>query len=259
MGFNALYARIILLGLFGTIPCAAVAQSQASEIPARVFAQLPLMKDAELSPDGERIAYLRPVKGRDYLIIQALGSKKPPAAIPPPDAADFDWLRWANNERVVFSLAFTSKRGITETDETRLASVDRSGSDVQYIVRSAKRDIAGQKVAGSEGKMPPPQIQDRVIHWMPEEPNQIMVAIDDDFDAGYAVRRIDVDTGRYRDIVSEVAGIQNWVADQNGDVRLGFGFTDNNFKMRIKVADAWIDAEKNPVVGSGILAGSVHR
>ena len=227
-----------------TIPCGAFAQSTPVDIPLKLFAQLPLMNDAELSPDGTHVAYLRPVEGYDYLIIQELGSKNPPRALPPPDDVYFNWIRWANDERLVFSLGFSSKRGIIESDETRLASVDRSGQDIQYIVRSAKREVPGQKVAGSEGLMPPPQIQDRIVHWMPEEPNRIMVAIDDDFDAGFAVRRIDVDTGRYRDIVSEVYGIQHWVADQNGDVRLGFGYTDNNFKMRIKVGDNWIDADK---------------
>ena len=81
-GFNAMVTRIILLGLFGAVSFGAQAQTQASDIPAKTFAQLPLMNDAELSPDGSHIAYFRPVKGSDYLIIQQLGSGTPPAAIP---------------------------------------------------------------------------------------------------------------------------------------------------------------------------------
>lgn len=216
-------------------------QTAPAEVPAREFARLPMLKDAEISPDGTHIAYLRPVDGRDTLMIQEIGTGDPPAAIPPAESADFSWLRWGNRERLVFAMRYSGVRGITETGETRLLSVDRNDFEVIKIVRPATREVTGRRLGGNEGVRPPPQIQDRIVHWLPEDPDRILVAIDDDFDTDYSVRRIDIDSGIYRDVVPETANVQRWVADQNGVVRLGLGYSNDEFKMRVMVGDDWTE------------------
>ena len=78
------------------------------------------MRNARLSPDGTHLAYIRPVNGRGHLVIQALSGQGRPAVVPPSEDVDIEWLRWANDDRVVFAVSAQRKRGLTETVETRL-------------------------------------------------------------------------------------------------------------------------------------------
>ncbi|MEM9404235.1 MAG: hypothetical protein AAGA44_17330, partial [Pseudomonadota bacterium] len=212
--------------------------------PAEAFAQLPFMSGAELSPDGTHVAYMRAVRGRRHLIIQKLHSDDRPVVLPPFEHLDYRWSRWANNNRLVFSMGFSDKRRLTETVETRLVSVRRSGDDVTPIVLPAKRSKTGTRVASVE--LAPPQIQDNVIDWLPEDPNFILVSLDEDSDGKSEVRKINIVNGDYTIIRDGLRGIQHWMTDQNHEVRIGYGYDHiHGFVMMVRSADGhWVSAER---------------
>jgi len=219
------------------------AQQSPAEIPLESFAQLPMIHNAQLSPDGTRLAYIRPVNGRGHLVIQRLdGTTGQPVVLPPVDNIDYDWIQWANSERLVFSISAMDKRGIVETHESRLLAIDRDGSNLAAIVKPAQGLRTGSSMPRD---LAPAQIQDDVIHWLPAEPDHILVSVDSDHDAADEIRRIDIRDGDF-DVAREgFAGVQNWLTDQAGNPRLGWGYRNQSFVLRLRDEDGlWRSAEK---------------
>jgi len=223
-------------------PAAARQATSPAAIPIEAFARIPVMRFPELSPDGTHLAYIRPVDGRAHLIIQALSGGDEPAVVPPAESADFDWLRWANTERVVFSISASRKRGITETTETRLWAIDKDGTNPRHIVKPSRTSITGSSLAR---ELAPAQLQHNVIHWLPDEPHHILLAVDGDHDGAAEVRRIDIRDGDFDIVRDDVAGIQDWLTDQSGNLRLGWGYRSKSFKVLTRNNEGrWRSAEK---------------
>lgn len=236
---TAAYITLLVL----TVPVLAKAPSRSADIPIDTFAQLPMMDGARLSPDGTHLAYLRPHQGRTHLAVEDLSPGGKTIIVPPVENLDFKWVRWANNDRLVFSMTFSSKRGFTEVTETRLLAVDRDGKNTKSIMRSARRVQTGSRVAV---ELAPPQVQDNIVDWLPDDPDEILVSVDADRDDRNEVRRINVDDGKFEIVRSGLPGIQDWLADQHGDVRLGWGYLRDNVTVWFKTADGeWIDASES--------------
>ncbi len=222
-------------------------------IPIETFAQLELISSARLSPDGSHFAYLRPIEGRRYIVVQALHSAGKPYVLAPFDNLEYSWLQWANSERIVFAMSFSSKRGITETTETRLLSMRYDATDIAHIIKPGFRDRVGTRIASVQ--LPAPQIQDDVIDWLPEEPNFILVSVDEDSNGQDEVRKVDIRNGDYDVIRRDTRGIQHWVTDQNHDVRIGYGYDPiRGFVMMYRPIDGdWGQAKDEGCWTSGLM------
>ncbi|MGI9206252.1 MAG: alpha/beta hydrolase family protein [Woeseiaceae bacterium] len=228
--------------LLATITVSAQTVTTPADIPTKAFAQLPVMRSARISPDGANLAYIRPIEGRGHLVIQPLLEAGQPFVAPPTGDAEYDWLRWANNELLVFSISATRKRGTIETSETRLWSVKQDGSGATHIVLPSRRAKTG---SGVSRDLPPAQLQGNVIHWLPDEPNHILLSLDGDHNAANEVRRIDVRDGTYDLVRRDASGIQNWLTDQSGELRFGWGFRSSNLKtLTLDQNGKWRSAEK---------------
>ena len=234
-------ASFALLAL--TVAVSANTASRSSDIPVDTFAQLPVMDGAKLSPDGTHLAYLRPHHGRTHLAIEDLSPGGKTVIVPPVENLDFKWVRWANDDRLVFSMIFYSKRGFTEVTETRLLAVDRDGKNATSIIRNARRVETGSRL-GVE--MAPPQVQDHIVDWLPGNPDEILVSLDADRDERHEVRQINVYSGKFETVQEGLPGIQNWLADQDGNIRMGWGHIRKKVVVSFKTADGdWIDASKS--------------
>lgn len=220
---------LLLSGAGSSVPAQQV--NNPADIPIEAFAQLPVMNDAQLSPDGTYLAYISPIKGRGYLIIQNLVENNTPIAVPPAEKMDFEWLHWANNERLLFTVSAMGVRGVIETPETRLWATDADGSNAQSIVLPSRKRKTGSSLGRALG---PAQLQGNIIHWLPDEPNHILLSIDGDHDGAAEVRRIDIRDGEFEVIRRDTDGIQNWLADQSGTVRFGWGYRNTIFRMLIR-------------------------
>jgi dipeptidyl aminopeptidase/acylaminoacyl peptidase len=237
----ALTFVLIVIGLWAVETRAQAVKP--ADIPIDAFAQLPAMRNMRLSPDGTHLAYIRPSKGRWHLVIQKMiGSEGTPVVVPPVEDLDFEWLHWANNERVVFTVSAMRMRGTAESEETRLWAINRDGSNPLHIVRPATTRKVGSSVLR---ELPHAQLQGNVIHWLPDELNHILVSLDADESRGDEVRRIDIRNGDFDVIQEDLTGIQGWMADQAGNVRLGGGYINSTFRYMIRDEDgSWISADK---------------
>lgn len=229
----------------GCLATQAGAQAPATpaDIPAAAFAQLPLISGAALSPDGNYVSYLRPVDGRRHLIIQKIASDERPVVMPPLKNLEYDWARWANDERLVVSLSYSARRVFTETLETRLIGVNRDGTNIEFIIKPGERSKTGSRL--SKVKLPPPQFQHNVIDWLPEEPNHILVSLDEDSDGREEVRKVNILDGDHDVVRDGTRGVQGWVVDQNHEIRLGYGYDNSKWLMRYRSVDgSWQEANR---------------
>jgi len=226
-----------------TLPVNAAPAAKPADIPVAAFAQLPVMRSPRLSPDGSHLAYLRPVDGRAHLVIQTMiGSHSTPVVVPPVGDLDFRWLEWANTDRLVFVISATRQRGIRETIETRLWAIDKDGSNAMHIVQRSKTMDTGSNLPRDR---PNAQIQSDVIHWLPDEPHHILLALDGDQNGADEVRRIDIRTGDYKLARDDYPGIQSWLTDASGQLRLGWGYSGSAFRvLTLNDNGRWARAEK---------------
>jgi dipeptidyl aminopeptidase/acylaminoacyl peptidase len=217
--------------------------AKPSDIPLEAFAQMPAMRSPQLSPDGSHLAYLRPINGRLHLVIQMMiGSDSRPVVVPPIDDLDFGWLKWANQDRLVFTVFATRNRRITETTETRLWAINSDGSNALHIVKPSRMTKTGSSL-GQE--LPPAQLQGNVIHWLPDEPNHILLSLDADDSSGNEVRRINIKNADYEIVQEDLTGVQRWLADFRGEVRLGWGYRNTAFNMMVRENDGnWANVKK---------------
>lgn len=239
----------VLLGFAAFTQGNATTPGDAAQIPPDVFARLPAMDAAVLSPDGTHIAYLSPRDGKLTLMIERLGPDASRMSVPALPNLTFEWVNWANNERLVFATSLVTRRNLNETRETRLMAIDRDGENLQSIMRPSTRIETGSRI-GEE--LPPPQLQDRIIDWMRSDPEQILVAVDGNYDTEFEVRRVNVHTGKFREVGDGYPGVQNWIADQNNDIRLGWGYRVDDFMLRLKDSQGdWSSADDSKWARSG--------
>ena len=232
-------AGIVLLSL------PAIAQ-QPEDIPIDTFAVLDGFTGAEISPGGTHLAYLYPLDDRYHLVVHEFESGEN-QVIPPIETLDFRWIEWANQNTIVFSMSLPASRWL----ETRLLSLNTDTSEVTALIKPAEMDKRlGSRTARSY--FSEPQIQDDVIDWMPDDPDYILVSLDEDFDARYEVRQVNIHTGDYKIFRKSIDGVQNWVADQDGDVRLGFGVRAGDRRVVLRDASGeWITVEKTAWYDNG--------
>lgn len=204
---------------------------EPGDIPVERFAQLPMMRGAALSPDGGRLAYIRAIEGRAHIVIQDLTGENNPVVIPPSEFNNIDWLRWANNDRLVFLLSTSGSRDRVETTESRLAAIDKDGTNLASLVLPEGRSTIGSRIGRD---LPVPQLQGDVIHWLPDEPDYILLSVDGDLNGADEVRKIDIRDGSYRHLRREAAGIQRWMTDQAGNVRFGWGYRRSTFRALLQ-------------------------
>ena len=237
-------AKVACTVAIALISCstASWAEQGPADIPAAAFAQLNGFTNARISPDGATLAFLYPIDGRLNLVVHTLATKTN-AVIPPIGGLDFNWMEWANNDTLIFSMTLSAVRDgffMVETEETRLIALNINSKKVTPLIKPAEvKGRTGSRVA--KEYYAEAQIQDDVISWLPDDPDHILVSLDEDFDARYEVRKVNVHTGSYSIYRKSIDGIQNWIADQANEVRLGYGYRLGEQRLIFKdAAGEWL-------------------
>lgn len=203
----------------------------ASPPSAEVFAQQPIMTGARLSPDGTRVAFLSSLQGRYHLVIERFKPDFQRTIVAPTDEFDYEWVHWVNDDRLVVVMTYSASRLTLETRESRLFSIDADGQGLTGIIKPGIRKEVGSRIAK---ELPPPQVQDYVVDWLPRDPEHILVAVDADFDGADEVRRVDVGNGDYDNVVSDFDGYSTWLTDSSGEVRLVWGYDGDDLSIKVK-------------------------
>jgi dipeptidyl aminopeptidase/acylaminoacyl peptidase len=203
-------------------PAASVAAKPAkplvpvSELPAEAFAKLPFIEDAELSPDGTRIAGLLAVGGQTRVSIFSLfDPAEKRTLISVPDGTEAAWINWVNNDNIVVGLyALLPIESGDRWYISRMIGINRVTGKVTKLLW----DSGGQNAAD--------------VVWYPSNgSSEILVAAQYTIYTNYegfwpTVYRVDVAKGSKRTLVKGREGVMDWNADAQGNVRTGWSIAD---------------------------------
>lgn len=216
---------VIALPFIGLISFAVTAEEQSAvavpKLPIAAFAQLPVLDEVQLSPNGERIAALLNIGDRTVVVTRdVFGSE--PKIILKNDNEKFviNWFHWLNNERLAVSVRFPSNRYGVATTETRLISIRSDGTSVVNLVDPNR--IGVQWVS---------QFQDNVIDWLPDDPEHILIAADMEQAVTPTVYRVDVNTGSRSKLENYRQDVVRWITDQQHRVRVGIKFKEKDYSV----------------------------
>lgn len=204
-------------------------------LPVEAFASLPDLQGAQLSPDGKKVAALLN-KGPDTVLVVQMSGSKDVFILAKTDnkLLAVNWFRWANDERIVVSLRYPSRRLGIASMESRLVSFRYDGSKaVNLMEPNPDRDRWI------------PQFQDRVIDWLPEDPEHILVAADFAAPLVLGTWRINVETGRRMRVRNrQEENVIRWITDRQHRLRVGVKFKDAHYWIMICDPEekAWVTA-----------------
>jgi dipeptidyl aminopeptidase/acylaminoacyl peptidase len=199
--------------------------TRGEKLPLAFFAALPDTSDVALSPDGENLAAVHNVAGDTILIVRK-ASEKQHQAIAKFDnrKASVNWIRWANDRRVLISLQLGVLRQGMSTLETRLLSVERDGSDIQTLFEPGRRRASIQ-------------FQDHLVDLLPDDRDHVMMAFDVNGTGKSALYRVNVNTGNRSRVSPPLTGITNWLTDRQHRPRITVRQRGLNHEVLIRGTD----------------------
>ncbi|HKE96217.1 MAG TPA: prolyl oligopeptidase family serine peptidase, partial [Povalibacter sp.] len=192
---------------------APAASEPAALISAEDFGALPFLTSPNLSPSGNRMA------ARAYnqsalklVVIDFSGAAKAIiASLPIPSDRDLLWVKWAGENRLLFSV------GKSERFE---------GEDL-YVRRLMMYDLATSKMS-FVGKASEGIVGDDVIH-VDRDGGWLLLSIQETITEYPSVWRVDLNTLEMKKIVRPRPEVWDWFADHSGVVRAGIGTAANRW------------------------------
>lgn len=222
--------RCFLIALFA-LPISV----NATETPVAAFAKMPTFTDLEISPGGKFVA-ARLFRGDRYIVSLFKlvdGSIEYVYGFTENETFSISWFEWVSPDRLVFSAAFTGMRGgvsRVQTQERRLMVINAETTDIRPLFRNRADEV-------------PIQIQDRIVSFLPKDPKHILVQYSVSDPQTPNVYRVNVTkTSRHVRVVRGRSGVRWWMADSDGDVRLGEGVKNSQepyLTIRNKDDDKW--------------------
>ena len=138
--------------------------------------QLPVYDDLDLSGDGKHLLMVRS-SGEVYdLVVRDLLTNQERTLIEG-DAYEglINWCRWANSERVICSLRnYVPVPRLGQITRTRMVAVNVDGTQLLDLVPEAKNRVGWRLVWDA-------QIQDRIIAWLADDAEHVLVQLNRDF------------------------------------------------------------------------------
>ncbi len=203
----------LLILFFLNINCTA---SDSPPLTPMAFSMLPKIENVRISPDGEHVLFIANTDDRTLIICKHLDTGKL-TGITSTDNRKFKFreVQWANNDTILFSACFPYYRGMRiPTVETRMFTVKSDGSEEYKILIKPKNKSMdkGEHIS---------QFQDNVISLLPDDPDHILMGIDFEKAAQPSVYKINIETGAREWVQRFRPNVRDWMADQQGRIRLG--------------------------------------
>ncbi|SNT04501.1 Dipeptidyl aminopeptidase/acylaminoacyl peptidase [Sphingopyxis indica] len=200
---------------------AAPAAGDFIPLPTEVFAQLPFIEDAQLSPDGGRVAGLIAADGAQQIRMMDLeGKREDDVAVAIPDQTEVAWIRWVGNDNIIVGLHALLPVDIDNWYISRLIAINRTSRKITKLLW----DLNGQNAAD--------------VLWIPSDGStQILVtgqnSIYESAEFWPAVYRVDVTNGRKRIVERGRSSVLDWGADNRGQVRYAVGYRDHSTRSTL--------------------------
>ena len=204
--------------------------------PAKAFGELPVGYDAAISPNGEELAIIVNIKGTYGVIAQKLdGSTEKPWYLTLGKDIKPAYVKWVNNHRFVVSVEKSEKYRNTPFTVGFLFTGDLKERKGRLLVEP--KDIFRQ-------------FNNRVVDWLEDDPEHILMAYsDEEWDAYPDIKKVNVETSRDQLVKRGQTGIEYWTTDDTGTPRIGTGQKENGKRRRIIYntgTDKWESVDEFP-------------
>lgn len=202
--------------------------ADAAPPPVEAFGRLEAVRSVKMSPDGTHFAAIRTLNGAKSLMTYNLygppGKKVKAMSFEGKKNLDEELSRifWANDSRLVVVVEVPSRRWGTEVMETRMIAMESDLTE-QQVIPKVKNPI---KPKAGKRSIIPTQLQDRVLHLLPDDPDHILIELDKegrgrDLD----VYRLDVYTGGLAQVAAAgISRIGGFGVDVSGEVRIRYRY-----------------------------------
>lgn len=199
------------LALMPMLVAQAHASSGAAAPTPEMFGQRVKIFDAAISPNGRQIAQVQNVKGQYIInIIDLDNPTAEPRVLGLGKGVSPKYVRWVNDARVAVSFRQISKLRNEPVNASFLHSIDVNTMKGKTLIKVRQ----GFR-----------QFNDRVVDWLEDDPDHILMEFADDGDDQMeaAVWRVDARTGNKAMVKRSERDIYGWVANAAGEPVVGWG------------------------------------
>src|SRR5258705_11114812 len=155
------------LAIAASLACAAAPAFAADDPPSiETFFKLPQFTLMTISPDGEHIAALAPVNGRQNIVLLNATGKRTAVPVTGLGQKDVIWVQWLNSKRLVFQTGTRAAR-VEDSRGGGLFAIDRDASNSRQLAEGGdERMLPGVPPGADRGLAfvaPPPVVRDDFI------------------------------------------------------------------------------------------------
>lgn len=208
--------RLVPLFLCAIAPLSA---ALAEPLPVEDYAALPQIDGPRLSPDGKAVAMISPRDGRAGVRVwRATGEVE---WFMPMGEDRVNWIAWKGSDRILMSLHATDWDGGFErpVGVSRLVFADLQSKEMTPVKFHEPVQPDHVIVVGRTAYRPP-NVQDRVISMLPDDPGHILLAAASDDWAHADAMMVDVAQGSPSRLMRSTGNVVKWLADSKGTIRL---------------------------------------
>lgn len=191
------------------------------------FSKIPKTGSFHISPDGTQVAYFYNMGNSTLLCNTNFTTGKMLGLIKADNKRfRFRWFAWVNNNTIILSAIFPSKRGGYETMESRLFTLKADNSEEAKLLTFPKTQNEFLS-----------QFQDNIISILPDDPDHILMAIDAEKPLYPSVYKVDVNTTQRERVQKTKSKIRGWMTDQQDRLRIGITFDRKSTERKVLIYD----------------------
>lgn len=175
------------------------------------FAQLPIVEQPRISPDGSKIATIYNTPDGPTVSVTEFGSVEFEILASLKLGRDrVDSISWSGNKYIIVSASSPQWYNGEHYRVSRLYAFD---------VVNKKSTALTQRRFSQESWYE--YITFKIVSLLKHDEEHILVSTYDKYDRGYAVFKVDLSKGKYQKVQNNQHDIQSWSADIDGVIRLG--------------------------------------
>jgi len=227
------YLSLVTLLLLGGFNSQAYSKERLN---ADDFSQLPDMTQANISPDGNKFAWLMSIRSNEVdnngtgLVVTDLDAGKAKMILKT-DNEKFvvRWLEWAGNDTLLLSVVYPSTVYRTPVSATRLLRIDVESGKITSA-------IPNRLINNSEYV---PVYQDAVVDHLPDSPDEVLLSMRTTRKVGREVYRVNHKKRKSKLVQRFRENASYWIADRQHEVRLASLESNTNVVVSHRNQDSY--------------------
>ena len=193
---NALIVAIIIGGLIYYGFSLRDQEQTVPLIPMEDFFRNPTMSGFQISPDGTKLAFKQPWEDRMNVHVQEIGSDVI-TRVTHSTERDIAGYFWVGNDRLVY--------------------INDQGGDENWKIYAVNANNTDDKVL-----TPFDEVQTRFVDDLEEDPEHVLVSLNQRDPRLHDVYRLDVNSGDLELVAENPGNISGWMTDHDGKLRIAF-------------------------------------